>query len=60
MTCPRCGGNMEGGVCNECGFPVLKILNIGNSKSSVFGNNRRRSYLYGEMSKEICSYYRCK
>ena len=22
MTCPRCGTQMKGGVCPECGFPV--------------------------------------
>ena len=24
MDCPRCGTRMEGGVCPECGFPVLR------------------------------------
>ena len=24
MTCPRCGTEMEGGVCPECGFPVTR------------------------------------
>lgn len=22
MECPRCGSLMEGGICNNCGFPV--------------------------------------
>ena len=28
MKCPRCGGNMSSGICEECGFPVTvkKIL----------------------------------
>ena len=26
MDCPRCGTPMEGGVCPECGFPVLRIV----------------------------------
>ena len=21
MKCPRCGGDMSNGVCEECGFP---------------------------------------
>ena len=21
MECPRCGGNMSSGVCEDCGFP---------------------------------------
>lgn len=25
MICPRCGALMEGGICNECGFPVICI-----------------------------------
>ena len=25
MICPRCGAEMEGGICNECGFPVISI-----------------------------------
>ena len=24
MTCPRCGTLMKGGVCPECGFPVMR------------------------------------
>ena len=31
MECPRCGSMMEGGICNNCGFPVTK------SMDSVFG-----------------------
>lgn len=26
MKCPRCGGDMSSGVCEECGFPVNKII----------------------------------
>ena len=22
MKCPRCGGDMSSGVCENCGFPV--------------------------------------
>ena len=25
MSCPKCGAEMEGGICNECGFPVIRI-----------------------------------
>ena len=25
MDCPRCGTPMEGGICPECGFPVLRF-----------------------------------
>ena len=28
MDCPRCGTPMEGGVCPECGFPVIQIVRI--------------------------------
>ena len=24
MNCPRCGAEMQGGVCPECGFPVTR------------------------------------
>ena len=27
MICPRCGSVMDGGVCNECGFPVTIVRN---------------------------------
>ena len=26
MDCPRCGTPMGGGVCPECGFPVIRIV----------------------------------
>lgn len=26
MDCPRCGTPMEGGICPECGFPVIRIV----------------------------------
>ena len=26
--CPRCGTEMEGGVCPECGFPETAIKGI--------------------------------
>ena len=22
MRCPRCGGKMSGGICEDCGFPA--------------------------------------
>ena len=25
MECPRCGGDMSSGVCEDCGFPETKI-----------------------------------
>ena len=28
MKCPRCGGNMSSGVCQECGFPVVSRKTI--------------------------------
>lgn len=24
--CPRCGGNMSSGVCDDCGFPVTRKM----------------------------------
>ena len=24
MKCPRCGGDMSSGVCENCGFPVTR------------------------------------
>ncbi len=26
MKCPRCGGDMTGGVCDNCGFPVTRKI----------------------------------
>ena len=26
MKCPRCGGDMSGGVCSSCGFPVTRRI----------------------------------
>ena len=26
MDCPRCGTPMEGGICPNCGFPVIQIV----------------------------------
>ena len=28
MNCPRCGTEMEGGVCPECGFPELRVVKV--------------------------------
>ena len=28
MYCPRCGTEMEDGVCHECGFPETMIRGI--------------------------------
>ena len=36
MKCPRCGGNMSSGVCENCGFPevgkvrhkMIKYVNV--------------------------------
>lgn len=28
MDCPRCGTPMEGGVCPNCGFPVIRIARV--------------------------------
>ena len=25
MKCPRCGGKMDSGICEECGFPITRI-----------------------------------
>ena len=24
MKCPRCGGDMSSGVCEQCGFPEIR------------------------------------
>jgi len=37
MKCPRCGEEMTGGICDNCGFPLTKMrkkFNIGNIKPS--------------------------
>ncbi len=26
MKCPRCGGDMSGGVCDNCGFPATRKI----------------------------------
>lgn len=28
MDCPRCGTQMSGGVCPECGFPVTACRQV--------------------------------
>ena len=28
MECPRCGGKMLGGVCEDCGFPITSVKMI--------------------------------
>ena len=28
MNCPRCGGPMTDGICNNCGFPVIRRRKI--------------------------------
>ena len=37
MTCcPRCGEPMTGGICNNCGFPLTKMVKkstVDNKKS---------------------------
>jgi ribosomal protein L37E len=25
VKCPRCGEEMTGGICNNCGFPIIRI-----------------------------------
>ena len=34
MDCPRCGTRMEGGVCPECGFPVLRQILLSKVQKS--------------------------
>ena len=34
--CPRCGAPMTGGICNNCGFPLTKMVKkstVDNKKS---------------------------
>ena len=31
MECPRCGGNMSNGVCEDCGFSITAKM-IGYNK----------------------------
>ena len=34
--CPRCGEPMTGGICNNCGFPLTKMVKkstVDNKKS---------------------------
>lgn len=26
MDCPRCGKEMSGGICNNCGFPLIQRI----------------------------------
>lgn len=26
VKCPRCGEEMTGGICNNCGFPLTKMM----------------------------------
>ena len=32
MKCPRCGGDMSGGVCDNCGFPVTRKIGYPTSQ----------------------------
>lgn len=42
MKCPRCGGNMSSGVCDECGFPVTRR-----------GKNKFRIITYQKVRKQF-------
>ena len=36
MKCPRCGGDMSSGVCDNCGFPVTRrIVYINRNKMEI-------------------------
>lgn len=43
-NCPRCGAEMTGGVCDNCGFPLTKI------KKKVFVKDARKD---GQKEKKI-------
>ena len=34
MSCPRCGAEMRGGICPECGFPVNRLRMEKKAKNS--------------------------
>ena len=42
--CPRCGEPMTGGICNNCGFPLTKMV----KKSTVDNKNliRKRKEMH--------------
>ena len=47
MECPRCGSVMEGGICNNCGFPVTmsRYSAFDLRKSSVSQNSPKNTML---------------
>jgi ribosomal protein L37E len=37
VKCPRCGEEMTGGICNNCGFPIIRI------KKKSTGEQKKRN-----------------
>lgn len=42
MDCPRCGTPMEGGVCPECGFPVIRFAKVKRTVKKTSNENHNR------------------
>lgn len=46
MNCPRCGEQMNGGICDSCGFPLRKI------RGMVSRRNASRIVVFELMKKK--------
>lgn len=42
MDCPRCGMEMEGGVCPNCGFPILQVKPANPYKRIVIRSEKQQ------------------
>ena len=40
MKCPRCGGDMSSGVCDNCGFPVTRRIVYPKPKTNLSTGTR--------------------
>ena len=42
MECPRCGGDMSSGVCENCGFPIISVKLRKTEKNRGNKDERRK------------------
>lgn len=48
MKCPRCGAEMSGGICNNCGFPTNRVQ---RATSFVCGNSNCFIYIFTHIDR---------
>lgn len=56
MECPRCGSIMEGGICNNCGFPVTISIHSEFGTRSLCSNLFLKSNAVREVIKNLNKY----